>query len=148
MTIFIGTDHRGFDVKNQLAEYLQNKNIKVDDMGNYVYNADDDYTDFAQKVSHAVMQDTANNLGIVICGSGVGVCIASNKVKGIRCAQGFNIEEIRHARERDHINVLALAADFFGFEEIKTFVDVFIQTQPTHEDRDTRRIKKMETTKI
>lgn len=148
MTIFIGTDHRGFELKNKIIEYLQEKNIRVEDMGNVQYDVSDDYTDYAHGVSQAVMQNPENNLGIVICGSGVGVSIASNKTKGIRCALGFNTEQIQHARERDHINVLALAADYFSFEDIQSFVDVFVQTKPTAEERDTRRIEKIELTKI
>jgi len=68
MTIFIGADHRGFELKNKLVEYLQNKNIRVEDLGNYEHDPEDDYPDFAQKVAQAVLQNPDNFLGIVICG--------------------------------------------------------------------------------
>lgn len=144
MTIFIGADHRGFEAKNLLMEYLQEKNIRVEDMGDYEYIQKDDYVDFSQKVAEAVLQNPSSFLGIVICGSGVGVSIAANRYHGIRCALGFGEDQIRHARQRDHVNMLALAADYFDAEELKKFADVFIETSPTHEAVDERRIKKIE----
>jgi ribose 5-phosphate isomerase B len=144
MTIFIGADHRGFEAKNLLMEYLQEKNIRVEDMGDYEYIQKDDYVDFSQKVAEAVLQNPSSFLGIVICGSGVGVSIAANRYHGIRCALGFEEDQIRHARQRDHVNMLALAADYFDAEELKKFADVFIETSPTHEAVDERRIKKIE----
>jgi len=153
MTIFIGADHRGFELKNKLIEYLQEKNIRVEDMGNYQYDPLDDYPDFAKKVAQAVLQNPQNNLGIVICGSGVGVSIVANRFQGIRCGLGFSPDQVKHIRENDHINVLALASDYLkdGFEEngkglelAKQLVDVFIETSPKMEEKYLRRIKKID----
>jgi len=153
MTIFIAADHRGFDLKNKIIDYLQEKNIRVEDMGNYQYDPLDDYPDFAKKVAQAVLQNPKDFLGIVICGSGVGVSIVVNRFKGIRCALGFSEEQIKHAKENDHINVLALASDYFknnqeendqGLEKAKKLVDVFIETQPKMEEKYLRRIKKID----
>jgi ribose 5-phosphate isomerase B len=153
MTIFIAADHRGFDLKNKLIEYLQEKNIRVEDMGNYQYDPLDDYPDFAKKVAQAVLQNPKDFLGIVICGSGVGVSIVVNRFKGIRCALGFSPDQVKHAKENDHINVLALASDYFkenggengkGLELAKKLVDIFIETQPKMEEKYLRRIKKID----
>ena len=153
MTIFIGADHRGFKLKNKIIEYLKQKNIHVEDMGNYEYDPEDDYPDFAKKVARAVLQNPKDFLGIVICGSGVGVSVVVNRFKGIRCALGFSEDQVKHAKENDHINVLALAADYFknddkkndqGIEKAKKLVDAFIQIPPKMEEKYLRRIKKID----
>jgi ribose 5-phosphate isomerase B len=142
--VFIGADHRGFELKDKLEEYLREKNIRTEDMGNYQYDPEDDYPDFAKKVAQAVLQDTKNHLGIVVCGSGVGVCIMCNRQKGIRCAVGTNVEQVQHIRSHDHINVLAIAADFVDFELAKQMADAFLETALLKEAKYLRRIKKID----
>lgn len=146
MTIFIGADHRGFDLKNKLIEYIQDKNIRVEDLGAFVYDQtkEDDYTDFAQKVAQAVLQNPKEFLGIVICGSGSGMAVAVNRNKGLYCGLGFSEEQVRHMRENDHINVLALPSDYIDFEKAKRFVDVFLSTEPLMQEKYLRRIKKLD----
>lgn len=144
MTIFVGADHRGFDLKNLLIEYLHEKNIRIEDLGNYQLDPEDDYPDYAKKVAQAVLQNPEEFLGIVICGSGVGGCIAANRFKGIRSGLGFETDQVKHMRENDHVNVLALAADFLDPEAAKKLVDVFIETQPKKEQKYLRRIKKLD----
>lgn len=144
MTIFIGADHRGFELKNKLIEYLQEKNIRVQDLGNYQYDVNDDYPDFSNKVAEAVLQNPAEFLGIVICGSGVGVAIATNRQKGIRCALGFAANQVTHARENDHINVLALPSDLIDLDQAKLLVDAFLSSTPKEEEKYLRRIKKLD----
>lgn len=148
MTIFISADHRGFDLKNRLIECLQEKNIRVEDLGNYQLDPLDDYPDFAQKVAEAVLQNPANFLGIVICGSGVGVCIAANRFKGILCGLGFDVNQIRHARENDHINLLAIPADYLDFEKVKKIVDAFLEGKPKPGEKYIRRVKKLDTATV
>lgn len=144
MTIFIGADHRGFQLKDILLEYIQEKNIRVEDMGNYEYDQEDDYPDYAQKVATAVLQNPEGHLGIVICGSGVGVCMTANRNKGIYCGLGINPEQVKHARENDHINVLSLASEQFSIEENKKMVDAFLEGQPVHKKKYTRRLEKLD----
>jgi len=151
MTIFVGADHRGFDLKNALIEYLHEKNIRIEDLGNYQMDPEDDFPDYAKKVAQAVLQNPEEFLGIVICGSGVGVAISANRSKGIRCGIGFDQDQVKHARENDHINVLALAADYLdpkgnvpGLEKAKKMVDIFLKTQPKKEQKYLRRIKKLD----
>ena len=143
MTIFVGADHRGFELKNKLIDYLHEKNIRVEDLGNYNYDPQDDNPDFAKKVAQAVLQKPSEYLGVVICGSGVGVCITANRYKGIMCGIGINTNQVRLARMHDHINVLAVASDYTDFETAKEIVDVFISTLPLNEQKYLRRIDKM-----
>lgn len=144
MTIFIAADHRGFELKNKLIEYVQEKNIRIEDLGNYHYLPEDDYPDFAQKVAEAVLQKPEEFLGIVICGSGVGVCIAVNRFKGIRCGLGFEPDQVKHIREHDHINVLSLASDYINEESAQKLVDAFLAAKPKGEGKYLRRIKKLD----
>lgn len=151
MTLFIAADHRGIELKDKLIEYLHEKNIRVEDLGAYEYNTQDDYPDFAGKVAQAVLQNPENHLGIVVCASGVGVSIVANRHRGIRCGLGFDEEQIKHARGNDHINILSIASDYpkkldngAGLEKAKKFVDVFIETQPKKEEKYLRRIKKLD----
>ncbi|MCX7880976.1 MAG: RpiB/LacA/LacB family sugar-phosphate isomerase [Patescibacteria group bacterium] len=144
MTIFIAADHRGFELKNKIIEYLQEKDIRIEDLGNYQYDPLDDYPDFAKKVAQAVLQNPKDFLGIVICGSGVGVAIAVNRFKGIRCGIGFEIEQVKHIRENDHINILALPSDYLEFEKAKNLVDAFLSSIPKTEEKYLRRIKKLD----
>lgn len=143
MTIFVGADHRGFELKNKLIDYLHEKNIRVEDLGNYNYDPQDDNPDFAKKVAQAVLQNPEHYLGIVICGSGVGVCITSNRSKGIMCGIGFNPNQVKHARMKDQMNVLAIASDYTNFEASRELVDVFIETEPLKEEKYLRRKDKM-----
>ncbi|MEK7078633.1 MAG: RpiB/LacA/LacB family sugar-phosphate isomerase [Patescibacteria group bacterium] len=145
MTIFIAADHRGFELKNKIIEYLHEKNTRIEDLGNYQYDPQDDYPDFARKVSQAVLQNTKEFFGIVICGSGVGVSIVANRFPGIRCAIGFKKEQVIHARENDSVNVLALPSDYIDFEITKELIDVFLKTHPKQEEKYTRRIKELDT---
>lgn len=144
MPIFIGADHGGFDLKTKLIEYLQENNIRIEDMGNYELDPLDDYPDFAKKVAQGVLQNPYDSLGIIICRSGVGVAIACNRFKGIRCGLGFDEAQVKHIRENDNINVLALASDFVDFEKAKKLVDIFRQTELKKEEKYSRRIKKLD----
>ena len=144
MTIFIGADHRGFELKNKLIEHLQEQNIRVEDMGNYEYDPEDDFPDYAQKVAQAVLQNPDEFLGIVICGSGVGVSVAANRYNGIICALGFNTDQIHHARENDHINVLAIPSDYLSFETVKEMIESFISAKPNLTEKYLRRLKKLD----
>jgi ribose 5-phosphate isomerase B len=145
MTIFIAADHRGFELKNKIIEYLHEKNIRIEDLGNYQYDPQDDYPGFARKVAQAVLQNTKEFFGIVICGSGVGVSIVVNRFPEIRCAVGFKKEQVIHARENDWVNVLALPSDYIDFEATKELIDVFLKTQPRQEEKYARRIKELDT---
>ena len=127
MRIYIGADHRGFELKNKLIDFLRKQHYEVIDKGNTIYDADDDYPIFADKVASAVAQEPRSR-GIVVCGSGVGVDIAANKFKGIRSGLCQTSEQAVAARRDDDINVLALAADFISELAARQIVAAYLQT--------------------
>jgi len=143
MTIFIGADHRGFELKNKLVEYLQEKDIRVEDMGPYEYDKEDDAIDFSHKVAEAVRQNP-KHMGIVMCGSGAAVDITANRSRGVRSGLGFNADQVAHMRGWDDINVLAIPADHLSFEQTKELIDTFIATPFKAEERMIRRNKKLD----
>ncbi len=147
MKIYIAADHRGFELKNKLISWLKPRGYEVVDGGNTVYDPEDDYPDYISELAKRPLSTEAvakGALGIVICGSGVGVSIAANRFKGVYCALGFNVEQVKHARENDHINVLALPADYLDFEKAKEFVKTFLMTKPIMKEKYLRRIRKID----
>lgn len=144
MTIFIGADHRGFEFKNAIIEYLHEKNIRIEDLGPYEVDPLDDAADFSFKVAQAVLQNPDNHLGIVICGSGCAVTMAANRLKGVRAGVAMNTHQATHIRENDSANVLALAADYTPIEEAQKIVDAFISAVPKTDEKYLRRIQKLD----
>ncbi|MCL4364018.1 RpiB/LacA/LacB family sugar-phosphate isomerase [Patescibacteria group bacterium] len=144
MTIFIGADHRGFELKNAIIEYLHEKNIRIEDLGPYELAPLDDAIDYSQKVAQAVLQNPDNHLGIVICGSGCAVSMAANRFKGIRAGVAMNPHQSAHLRENDHVNVLALASDYTPIEDAQKIVDAFFNAQPKMDEKYLRRVKKLD----
>lgn len=144
MTIFIGADHNAFDYKNKLVEYLQEKNIRVEDMGNYKLDPEDDHPIFAKKVAEAVLQNPTDNKGIVLCGSGIGVSIAANRYKGIRAGLCQSTTAAKHGRTNDDINVLALPSEYVPFEEGKKIVDTFLETEFIKKEKYIRRSNQLD----
>jgi len=143
MKIFIGADHRGFEFKEFLKEKLKEYNYDFEDLGNLVYDPNDDYPDFAFKIGEKV-RDNPESLGILICGSGAGVCFAVNKVKGIRGSLALTPEMAKAMKEDDDINVLCLASDFTEKNLAWEIVRIFLETKFKNEEKYLRRIKKVE----
>ena len=136
MTIGIASDHRGYKLKKLLKENLSNYNI-ID------YGTDSeestDYVDYAVKVGNAI-NNKEIDLGILICGTGIGMSIAANKIKGIRCARVVNVNETVLAREHNMANVIALSENTPDYENI---VKTFINTKESTEERHIRRVNKI-----
>ena len=124
MKVSIGCDHGGFDLKLIIVEWLKENNFIVIDLGNEVYNIDDDYPDFAEKVSRNVVSGESEK-GIIICGSGVGACIAANKIKGARASVCHDTYSARQGVEHDNMNILCLGARVIG-EELAKESDISI----------------------
>lgn len=144
--VFLGTDHRGFKLAEELAIWMMENNIPLKNCGAWEFDKDDDYVDYAKEVAHTVSNDIKlgrTSRGIVLCGSGVGVDIVANKVKGIRCGLGISAKQIKEAREDDDINVLAIAADYIGEKEAKEMIIAFLETPFSGEERHKRRIRKI-----
>lgn len=108
VNIFIGADHAGYKLKEDIKKFLDNKKIAYTDLGNQVLDKNDDYPDFSSKVARAVAKDKSA-LGILMCGSAGGACIVANKVKGIRAVSARSVGEARLAREDDDANIICLA---------------------------------------
>lgn len=151
MTIYIGADHRGFKLKEKIKPWLIEKGFQVEDCGNSRYDPDDDYPDFAAAVAKMVQQTASNAAstgegarGIVICGSAMGVTIAANKFRGIRCGVGINSQDVHHGRTNDNINILGLSADYVDEKDSYEMTKVFLTTPFSHEERHVRRLKKIE----
>jgi len=142
--IFIGADHRGFELKAQINEWLSGRGFEFEDKGAYEADKSDDYVDFAIAVAQGVAKNPGKNRGIVICGSGVGVDVAANKVNGIRCGLGFAADQVHAARKDDNINVLALASDNTVYEEALQIVEQFLEAEFVDSESHRRRIEKIE----
>jgi ribose 5-phosphate isomerase B len=143
MTIYIGADHRGFEFKEQLKKWLAEQGYQVVDCGNTAYNPEDDFPDFAFAVAERVAMDK-DSRGIIACGSGAGINMAANEVRGIRASTAINVDEVRHAREHDDMNVLALSADYQTPEEMIEIVEVFLSATFQPSEKFIRRINKIE----
>ncbi len=145
--IYIGSDHRGYKLKEILKNYLRELNYVWEDLGANELNPDDDYPDFALAVAKKVAEDLENNRGILICGSGVGVDIVANKVRGIRSALCFDVKQAQMSRNDDNANVLSLPADYISESLAKEIVKTWLETPfsgSEHYVRRTEKIKKIE----
>ncbi len=139
--IFIGADHGGFKLKEKLKLWLQKKNLEVEDMGARQLDRVDDYPDFAEKVARKVVSN--KSLGILICGSAQGMCIAANKIKGVRAVVPFSVKEAQLAREHTMANVICLSGWYFNPLKAKKLVWKFLTTAFSKEPRHLRRVEKI-----
>jgi ribose 5-phosphate isomerase B len=142
MRVAIGADHAGYELKNQLVLELEQLGHTVQDLGAHTYDALDDYPDFAARVSDAVASGGAER-GIVVCGSGVGACIASNKVVGIRAGIATDTYSARQGVEHDDMNVLAVGARITGIEVVREILKAFLDARFSGEARHVRRLQKV-----
>jgi ribose 5-phosphate isomerase B len=143
MRIHIATDHAGLEFSTQLQHHLAEQGHDVVDHGPLEYDAVDDYPAFCIRAAQAVVRDQAagiQTLGIVFGGSGNGEQIAANKVAGIRAALVWNIATAELAREHNDANVIAIGARQHTFEEASSFIDRFIETPFSGDERHARRI--------
>jgi RpiB/LacA/LacB family sugar-phosphate isomerase len=141
MRIAIGCDHAGFMLKIEMIEWLRQQGHEALDFGSNSTRPVD-YPDFARAVGEAVAEDRAER-GIVICGSGVGACIAVNKMKGLRAGTCHDTYSARQGVEHDDMNVLCLGARIIGSELAKELIAAFLKAEFTHEPRHERRLKKI-----
>jgi ribose 5-phosphate isomerase B len=142
MKIAIAADHGGFSLKADLIEVLQHARHDVVDLGASEYIAGDDYPDYALLVGKAVQSGQVER-GIVLCGSGVGACVAANKLKGIRAGVCHDTYSAHQGVEHDDMNVLCLGARVIGVEPAKEIVIAFVNAQLNTGERYQRRLKKV-----
>ena len=143
MIIYIGADHRGFQLKEALKNFLVESGYTVNDMGNNHYDEGDDFVDFARLVIGKVSADLTNSKGILICGSGVGMDIVANRFSGIRSALVSSPDQAMASRNDDDANILSLAADFTDFELVKKIASVWLQTPFSDTEDHKRRLSKI-----
>ncbi|HEY8361248.1 MAG TPA: ribose 5-phosphate isomerase B [Tissierellaceae bacterium] len=127
MVIGIGSDHGGYELKEYIKEYLDKENIKYIDYGTYS-NESVDYPDYGKKVAEAVVSGEVDR-GIVICGTGIGISIVCNKIKGIRCALCSDTYSARMSREHNDANMLALGGRVLGKDLAVEIVSVWLKSE-------------------
>ena len=142
MRIALGSDHVGFDLKQLVRGWLAEDGIDVLDVGPESFDPTDDYTDFARRVAQSVARGDAD-LGIVVCSTGQGSCMAANKVKGIRAALCHGIFSARMSKLHNDANVLCLGAGVVGALLAREIVTAWLATSFTGEERHCRRIEQM-----
>ncbi len=145
MKVYVGADHNGYALKSSLVSYLSRSGYEVVDLGDDHFDPEDDFPTYAQKVAVSVLgsEDTGAR-GILLCGSGQGVCIAANRMKGIRAALGYNRESVRSSRNDDDVNVLCLPARELDKTEMYVLAETFLNTKFAAAPRYIRRIKQLD----
>lgn len=144
MVIYIGADHKGFDLKESVKGFLKDKGYQVEDMGNLTRDPQDHYPDFASAVAKKVLSNYESARGILICGSGVGMDIAANKFKNIRAGLALNPNHAFDAKNDDDTNVLVLAADYTTPDVAKKIIITWLTTPFSGESAHVERLKRIE----
>lgn len=139
--IYIASDHGGFALKDKLILFLKKKNYTLEDLGPHELNPEDDYPDYVIPLARKVVG--SKDLGIAICRNGQGVCIATNKVKGIRAVTGFSKKMIESTKKDDNANVLCIPADYVEEKEVKQMVLLWLKTPFSNLARHKRRLNKI-----
>ena len=139
--IYIGADHAGFRLKEYIKIYLSKTGYTPVDIGNEKYIPGDDYPDYAVKVARKVSE--TGGRGIIICDSGVGVCIAANKIKNIRAVNPTNTVVARMSREHNNTNILCLGQNYIKPLLAKKIINIWLETEFSQEKRHHRRVDKI-----
>lgn len=139
MKIFIASDHAGYETKEKIIHFF-NESYEMIDLGTSSIDSVD-YPDYAYEVATSVIANK-ESIGILICGTGIGMSIACNKIKNIRCAKVDNVEESRLAKLHNNANVLAISSHHTD-EDIKNIVKAFLETSFSNEERHIRRLNKI-----
>jgi ribose 5-phosphate isomerase B len=142
MRIAVAADHAGFPLNERVIEELSKAGHEITDFGTHDGSIADDYPDYARKIGQAIQQGKAE-IGILICGSGVGAAVAANKLKGVRAALCGDTYSGHQSREHDDCNVLCLGARVTGVELALEIVRAFVAARFTGEERHLRRLKKV-----
>jgi len=140
--VHIGADHGGFALKESLKKYLSGKGYDVRDKGNLRLDSKDDYPDYAFAVARAVSREKSSK-GILICSTGQGVCIAANKIKGVRGVLVHDVYDAKRTRNDEDANVLCLAGRRFTSSNVLGIVNAWLSTPFANVARHKRRIRKL-----
>lgn len=139
--IAIGSDHAGFAAKEELKKFLEEKNYEVIDCGTDSENSCD-YPDYGKKVAFAIKEQKAD-FGVVICGTGIGISIAANKVKGIRAGIAYTDEVASLIRQHNNCQIIAFGARFMNIDDMKRRLEIFLNSE-FEGGRHLRRVNKIE----
>lgn len=142
MKIYLGTDHAGFEFKQQIKEYLLQEHYDVVDCGAHSFDESDDYPDFVSKAAENVSKDIGSR-GIILGKSGAGECIVANKYKNVRAFLAVNEKNVELAREHNDANVISLGSEVVTLEEAKALVKLFLDIPFPGDERHVRRINKI-----
>lgn len=143
MEIYIAADHRGYEMKNELVRWLKDSGYTVKDLGPATLDTDDDYPDYGIKVAEAVAESPKTRLGILLCGSGVGMSVVAGKVPGIRAALIHDPAIAQAAQRDDNLNVLALGSSYIDTKTAQDVILAWLTTPFSGEARHQRRIDKI-----
>lgn len=143
MRIYLAADHNGLPLKNTLRDWLLKAGHAVTDFGPEQFDKSDDYPDYGIKVARAVASSPTESLGILVCGSGVGMAVVADKVKGVRAGLIHDPAIAEAARRDDDINVLALGARYLTEEQARGVVHAWLTASFSGEERHRRRIAKI-----
>lgn len=143
--IYIGSDHRGFEKKEALFPILSecHENVTVVDKGADEYIEDDDFNEPAIAVAQEIAHDP-HSIGVLLCGSGQGVCIQANRVKGARAVRVSNSQEAEIARKHDHANIVCLPADELDIDTMERIIKTFCHTRPLEAEKYARRALRLD----
>lgn len=142
MKIFIGADHNGFELKKDLIHFLNNNGYEVIDAGAYSFDETDDFNDSALAVAKSVAHDKEAK-GILICGSGHGMAIQANRIKGARAINAFDENSVRLSREHNDANIICLAANNSNLD-FKNLIQIFLNTNFDNKENHLRRIIRLD----
>lgn len=145
MELYIAADHNGFEMKRELTAWLRQQGHTVTDLGPNQFEKTDDYPDFAVRLAEMVAENTDDRRGILICGSGVGMAVAADKVPGIRAALIHDPAIATVAQRDDNINVLALGAAYIDIDTTKQVISNWLSTPFSGQERHRRRLGKITT---
>lgn len=142
MKIYLGADHGGFKLKEEIKKWLIEKKFKVEDVGAVKLDEEDDFVDYAELVANEVAG--TDDRGILFCRNGFGMTMAANRFTGVRCGIGVDVEMIKKGRSDDDINCLSIPADYIDLEKTKKIIDTFLTERFSEDERYKRRLYKLE----
>ncbi len=140
--LYLGNDHEGLQLKQAVKQHLERQKYVVHDVGTN-NTSHVDYPDYAALVSTAVSQDAEARRGILICGTGIGMCMVANRYTGIRAGAVWTVEMAARSREDDNVNMLCLAGAFLDHNTALEIVDTWLKTPFSGEERHVRRLHKV-----
>ncbi len=139
--IYLGADHGGFSFKEKIKEFLKELKVEFEDLGNTKFEPEDDFVDYAAVVAKRVTE--TGGKGILFCTSGLGMCIAANKIKGIRAVSIISKKSAQQSREHLNANILCLGEHVVSFRDAKKIIRVWLDTDFFNKDKYIRRIDKI-----